>query len=251
MLTAYLINLDRSPERLVHMEREFARIRAPFERVRAVDGVALGEAALAEFARTRTGVYPGRWLPGEVGCFLSHFAVWERIAAGEEEYAAIFEDDVHLAADLRPLLASPEWIPADADLVRLEANRKLQLRVGRRIAVATARRLHRVASWTWGSAGYVIGRDAAGRLVATAPEFHCWVDAFLFHPGRSPVASSLSRYQVDPAVCVQDQLLAGEPSGLTSVIGVDGRKPKVIKLTPSIRLKRLLPWKKRPVVFEP
>ena len=35
-------------------------------------------------------------------------------------FAAVFEDDVHLAADIARLFSSVDWIPGDADIVRLE-----------------------------------------------------------------------------------------------------------------------------------
>ena len=184
-MKAFVINLDRSPDRLEHMRREFERIGASFIRSPGVDGALLSQAEREEFAEARSGPAAG-WLPGEIGIFLSHLAIWKRIASGVEQAAAVFEDDVHLAKDLRALLGTQSWIPDDADVVRLEANRKMRLREGRSIDVARGRRLYRAASGTWGAAGYVITRKAAARLLKTPPEIYCPIDVFLFNRVARP-----------------------------------------------------------------
>ena len=83
------------------------------------------------FASHGSHAQPEGWLPGEVGCFLSHFEIWRRIASGNEPWAAVFEDDLRVSTDLGRLLRSHDWIPSDADIVRLEANRSMRLSDGR------------------------------------------------------------------------------------------------------------------------
>jgi glycosyl transferase family 25 len=216
-LKTYVINLDRATERLAHMRAVFEAIGVTFERIPAVDGAALGEAALDDFRRARMRNADG-WLPGEVGCFLSHFEAWRRIASGPDARAAVFEDDVHVADDLGPLLVSDDWIPPDADIVRLEANRAMRLAGGRTIGVAPGRKVHRALSGSSGSAGYVISRAAAMSVVASPAETHASVDNFLFKPKVSEVARKLQRYQVVPAVCVQDELSRQSEAQFTSQI---------------------------------
>lgn len=247
-MRAFLINLDRSGARLAHMEGEFSRVGVAFTRFAGVDGGQLTPDEIDHFVRLRPA--PGRWLPGEIGCFLSHFAVWKTIAAGREDAVAVFEDDIHLAADLKALLAAPVWIPAEADIVRLEANRPMVLRSGRRIPAAPKRRVYRAASGSWGSAGYIITRAAAQMLVETDHQTHHCVDVFLFKPGRSRIAEQLRCHQVAPAVCVQDSVYSLGTSGLDSVIGVERRTP-IRPRTDRLSLRSLLPWKKKSVVFRP
>lgn len=250
-IKAYLINLDRAGDRLAHMRGEFERIGLAFNRVSAVDGSLLDADVLDDFARNRIGVYPRRWKVGEIGCFLSHFDVWRQIASGGDEFAAVLEDDVHLAADLKNLLDTDQWIPADADLVRLEANQEMRLVERRRIDTVPGRSVFRAASHTWGSAGYIVSRRAAGRLTRTDPEFHCWLDVFLFHPEYSPIAAALRTYQVVPAVCVQDQVKDDSPTALSSSIRADGRTPPGGSATLLNHVLGMLPWNKRPVTFRP
>ncbi len=107
-MKAFVINLDRSPDRLEHMQREFERIGVSFIRSPGVDGTLLSQSEREEFAEARSGPAAG-WLPGEIGIFLSHFAIWKQVAFGVERAAAVFEDDVHLAKDLRALLDTESW----------------------------------------------------------------------------------------------------------------------------------------------
>lgn len=216
-LKAYVINLDRSEDRLAHMRAELGRVGVDFERIAAIDGAEMDADALAAFQQARP-AKPGGWLPGEVGCFLSHFEAWRRVAEAEEPWAVVLEDDLRVSPDLPRLLASPDWIPADADAVRLEANRTMRLRRPRPIAVAPGRRLFTAVSGTTGSGAYILSRSAARRLIQAPAEMQSSVDEFLFKPKMSAVARALRRYQVVPAVCVQVGLVEGREGALKSLI---------------------------------
>ena len=127
MLPAFVINLDRSLDRLEAMRAEFGRVGVPFTRFPGVDTLGMPAAELEAFFNQRPGFEPHRRLPGDAGNFLSHLRIWETVAAGSEPVVAVFEDDVHLAADLPLLLGSADWLPPDADVVRFEANSRMVL----------------------------------------------------------------------------------------------------------------------------
>ncbi len=200
------------------------------------------------FSRIARVAKPGGWLPGEIGCFLSHFEAWRRIAAQGEAWAAVFEDDIHVSPDLGTLLASDTWIPADADIVRLEANRSMRLSRAQPIAHSD-RKVYRALSGSPGSAGYIVAKNAATWLIETPPEEHASVDVFLFKPKKSRVARRLRRYQVVPAVCIQDEMLGPDQAQLRSQIksritrgrGYRERSNPILKLWPIMR--RAVPFR--------
>jgi glycosyl transferase family 25 len=66
--------------------------------------------------------WPAPLSPVEIGCFLSHRRCLERIATGEDEFAVIFEDDVRLSQGAARLLSTSDWIPDDADIVKIESH---------------------------------------------------------------------------------------------------------------------------------
>ncbi|WP_206514723.1 glycosyltransferase family 25 protein, partial [Xanthomonas euvesicatoria] len=53
MLKSYLINMQRSGDRLQAMATRFQALGLPFERIAAVDGATLTPAQIADFARAR------------------------------------------------------------------------------------------------------------------------------------------------------------------------------------------------------
>lgn len=128
MIKSYLINMQRSSDRLQAMSARFDALGLPFERIAAVDGATLTDEQIADFVRERplegsgdafsTG--PRKWTASNIGCFLSHQAAWRIATDSADAYTAIFEDDMHLSDTLPALLASTDWLPGGNSIVRLE-----------------------------------------------------------------------------------------------------------------------------------
>jgi len=93
----YLINLDRSQERLTTMHARLAALGIAYERVSGVDGALLDEATFGEYTRENRYYKPVR--RNEVGCYLSHNKTLQRFLESGLEYALILEDDALLDAD--------------------------------------------------------------------------------------------------------------------------------------------------------
>src|ERR1700744_466352 len=93
----YVINLERSPDRLRHMRTQAARVALAFERLDGVDGETLSAAELDGY---RAAHAPRPLTPGEVGCWLSHQRFWRALAAGDSPWGLVLEDDVALSAEL-------------------------------------------------------------------------------------------------------------------------------------------------------
>ena len=200
----YLINLDRSPDRLNQMESRFSEIGVTFERVKAFDGKNL---RAEEINAVRLFV-PG-WLPlsaGEVGCYLSHRKCWQLISNREDPYGCIFEDDVLLAPQLGEFLSDAEWVPKNADVVKLETSGiKVWLDAGR-INLNEGFQLSRLRSVHYRAGGYILSREAAKNLVSQTRRFSVPVDLDLFDPAFG-IADKMVIYQFLPAVCAQTKQL--------------------------------------------
>ena len=201
-MKCYVINLDRSPLRLAGMTDLFGAAGIPFERFAAVDGDRL-PAERIEGLTFRRPDYRAL-TPSEVGCFLSHRGCWERIAAGSDDFAAIFEDDIDFSRNGTACLKNAAWIPADADLVKLEAYDQ-KVCVGRRaLRMPGNYSLTRLWSKHWGSAGYIVSRSFAARLANNTRQFSVTVDDALFNPRYAAVSEAVV-YQIMPALCIQRQ----------------------------------------------
>jgi GR25 family glycosyltransferase involved in LPS biosynthesis len=105
---AYCINLRRRPDRWRRMRDRFRRRGMNVERFLATDGAGIDLDTLSpslvvqEYDTTRNArwdrsVAPGhraRLSVGEVGCILSHLAVWDDFVERDVPWAVVVEDDV-------------------------------------------------------------------------------------------------------------------------------------------------------------
>ena len=162
-LAAWCINLDRATTRWGQMQPRLAALGLPVERFAAIDGRAdpgLVAAALEAAAFRANMGRPA--LPAEIGCYLSHLAVWERFLASGRPVALVLEDDVVFHDDFLPALdaalaASDQW-----DMLKLNRIRaKLPVMQGR----AGPYRLNAYLGPATGFGGYLITRDLAARLL--------------------------------------------------------------------------------------
>ncbi len=199
-MKCFVINLDRSPLRLAGMTDLFGAAGIPFERFAAVDGDRLPAEQIEGVTFTRPDYRA--LTPSEVGCFLSHRGCWERIAAGSDNFAAIFEDDVDFSRNGTACLGDAVWVPTDADLVKLEAYDQ-KVCVGRKAFPTPVNySVTRLWSTHWGTAGYIVSRAFAARLVRNARQFSVTVDDAVFNPRYATVSGAVV-YQIMPALCIQ------------------------------------------------
>jgi glycosyl transferase family 25 len=199
----FLINLDRSADRLAHMRAQFEGSGLSFERVAGVDGGVMSAESARVFSQRTLRGGAKAWLSGQIGCFLSHQKAWNRIVLGHGEWSAIFEDDNILSADLPAFVTDEQWIPADADIVRLETTGN-GVRLGA-AAPCRGRSLRRVQSPSWGAGGYLLRREVALWLLHAPERYYLPVDRMLFDTASSGLARALRVYQLSPALCVQDK----------------------------------------------
>jgi glycosyl transferase family 25 len=196
-----VINLDRSPKRLQRMAWLLSGLDLAFDRVSAVDGRKMDEDDQSRWVPGPGHYY--RLRAGEIGCFLSHRKCWEIAARGEaDEYTTVLEDDILLGKDANVLLSNADWIPADADIVKLETNLHRTYIDRSRTEAAAGRKVTRLRGRHTGTAGYAISSQAAAKLLSMSETFSNPVDHFLFNP-VSRSFHQITIYQLTPAVCVQ------------------------------------------------
>lgn len=162
-------------------------------------------------------VPPGGLSKGEVACFLSHRKCWQQIVEGIDEYSAIFEDDVIFSDKSAQYLQETDWIPEDADIVKLEVmTRKLIVdkvpakKIDERVVT-------RFYTTNVGAAAYILSRNAAEKLLKMTERFYLPVDHVLF--GHFfPYFEKLVCYQVIPALCIQEKELNGNQNIFKSTL---------------------------------
>ena len=93
----FVINLERSKDRMRFMKQQLDAQGIPFEQISAVDGRLLTDDEIQQ--ATEKPSFPRFYASlstGEIGCYLSHRLAWQRIIDKELDWALILEDDVEL-----------------------------------------------------------------------------------------------------------------------------------------------------------
>jgi glycosyl transferase family 25 len=159
-VVAFVINLDRSPERLALMGSQLEALNMPFTRVPAID--ARLASAEGKFDPRLYRRRHGREVRlAEVGCYLSHLAAMQAFLATEARYALILEDDATLLPALPDVLAQATTggTASTWDVLKLESRRK-----GLKLALHQLTSSHAISVNLFrstGSAAYVLSRHAA------------------------------------------------------------------------------------------
>jgi GR25 family glycosyltransferase involved in LPS biosynthesis len=111
----YVINMDRSYERLANMERQIPVLGKSFQRINAIDGKRLSQEDIQNAVNKTYGMFCP---PNIIGCFLSHRKAWQQMLDNNDKYALILEDDCELIPNFQEQLkyalddifaADPNW----------------------------------------------------------------------------------------------------------------------------------------------
>ncbi len=195
-MKVYLINLDKDADRLAVQRMQFGALDVGFERVAALE-----TAEVSGFRWWCAVLRPV--VKGESGCAASHCECYRRLAASGEECAAVFEDDAVLSGPAVPAVENAAAFCRDNPraVVLLGDHRESKdgricsgksLPAGRFVGIVPA-------EWDHCSEGYVIGREAAAKLLEMQSPVRVPADwwGYFRHKGW------IDLYRVDPPVCGQ------------------------------------------------
>ncbi len=201
------------------MRKRLDALGLRYEIVDAVDGFALD---MREYAgRLRADKWRklrGRELsPGEIGCYLSHYQLWERIAAEEKECAVVLEDDAIPRADFAAVIAKLPLLPWEWDVVLLSARKRYAADCVLCEIGETGRRLVRYRRRVGTTRAYIITAKGARKLCDYCYEIRAPVDWSYAEWWRNGVAF----YGADPAAAshAQTPSTIGKPRRLPRTLG--------------------------------
>jgi glycosyl transferase family 25 len=165
----FVINMDENQDRMSRVTAELAALDIPFTRFSAVNGRAIPEDELARIydaeANARRARHP--MIAAEIGCYLSHIAVWEQIAQGDHPGGIVLEDDFTASDALPAVLDALADDTGDWEIAKLFSLKKDQRILERRPLVDGSDIVipYKVPTTTL---GYAIRKEAAARLAAIA-----------------------------------------------------------------------------------
>ena len=176
----YLINLDRSTDRLLSVERYFKAVGLTFERIVAIDASTENLSGFSIdkeiFERTH-----GRAniRPGEIGCYFSHLKALRSFINSGKEFGLILEDDIKPEPNLLPVLDTLFCWPEDWDIVSLfHFHRGAPIVVRKGSECSLAVHLAHISS----SAAYLVNKKAAMSLLTHLETMRTCVDHSLYNP---------------------------------------------------------------------
>ena len=188
ILPVFVINLDRRPDRWAAISGNLGALGIVPQRIRATD------------ADRVMGAIPDDLSFSQAACRESHFAALDAFLQTGAPAALILEDDAELAPPVCGLLASADWWPAAAHVVKLGGCGEPAL-LGRPVGrTPCGGEIRPIAQASAVACAYMIDREGAGIATGEAPRVGMTVDSFLFHMVGSPAARRLKPAHVVPAL---------------------------------------------------
>ena len=204
-----VISLSSAQARRKHIADTFGARGIPF---RFFDALMPSE----ELNRAMEELVPGlakQHLLSEVekACFMSHVVLWKQALNEGLPYVAVFEDDVLLGENAEKFLAEDAWLEerfavGTSFIVRLETMFMPVKTEAGGIAAYQDRVFDLLCSEHWGTAGYIVSREAMKffleRFACLPSEEVKPVDCMMFSDFFD--REGLPVYQLNPALCAQE-----------------------------------------------
>ena len=215
----FVISLARDAGRRARMISRLEELGAEYEIVDAVDGNDLDLSALGE--RLQLGemqrVLKRHLTAGEIGCYLSHYGILERVVADKIPAAAVLEDDAVLDSDFAEVVFAAAAIPYEWDMISLHRaeNRDIKETL---CEIDSAHAVARLRNRIWCLTGYMVSLSGAEKLSAKYWRISDTVDAAFSEYWES----GIKLYSVSPCVVRPE----GSPSNIP---GRTARKKKLVR----------------------
>ncbi|XP_071878104.1 glycosyltransferase 25 family member [Bombus fervidus] len=170
----YMINLLRRPERRERMHKLFKELGIRVETHDAVDGRALNQSVLEklgiEIMIGYTDPYHNRPMTmGEIGCFLSHYNIWNKVIENGFKSIIVLEDDVRFEPFFRQkvnyILRELKDLQFEWDLVYL--GRKRLAENAESWIDGSKYLVH--AGYSYWTLGYILSTSGAKKLIEAMP----------------------------------------------------------------------------------
>src|SRR5271165_629224 len=170
----FVINLDRSPDRLAAIAERLSELSLAFERVPAIAGATLSERDARAAVSKRFWRHPPS--RGEIGCYLSHIKALRAVLASGAEQAIILEDDAAFTDEFRQVCSGGINPGVPFDILKLEGANCNAPAIKPKGA---AENVFYVVN-SHGSAAYLITREGTKKVLERLPRLRYRYDDDLF-----------------------------------------------------------------------
>jgi glycosyl transferase family 25 len=190
-----VINLDRALDRKQSVETQFRQFGLEWTFVSAVDGQNHDLSAFERFLDVNPLLFRPL-VPGEIGCFASHYRLWQECVATQRPLL-IIEDDCILKDGIKDVIAGLPGLLGSHPYIRLAGHAPRRHSLLRKLP--DGRSLVRLCKGPLGTVAYAIAPEAAERLIRHANVWSRpvdnYIDTFWVH-GVRPIA--IQPYPIRP-----------------------------------------------------
>jgi glycosyl transferase family 25 len=201
MLPIWVLSLEESVDRRIEVSRHLRAIDLPFQLFPAVDGCRLGPAELRSiYSEEDAHRALGRPMtPGEIGCSLSHLAIYQRMISADLDGLVVLEDDARAKAGLRFVLERMEQWPHDWEVMYLYhlGNDANHISLRRQAPLGPRHRIVRFSDRPLCTVAYAIRASAARKLLRAGFPVSVPADELL---NGYAIPVDLRRYGIHPVV---------------------------------------------------
>jgi glycosyl transferase family 25 len=174
-----ILNLERSPERLMLMDEQLGGLDLEYETLPAVDGLE----QLPEWVINRYDVGYGRRVgrplaPTEVACYATHFLAWRKCVS-ENRPLIVLEDDAILGHRFKIFCEYSVDLPEKYSCVRLHAPFRRKYSAVTDFQMTDGLRIIRYNKGPIGAVGYYLAPAAAEKFLDASQRWTRAVDDFM------------------------------------------------------------------------
>lgn len=218
----FVISLEHNNEtRRKHIKEQFTKRELDFEFFNAITPNQIEELS----RKFNIKIHNHSLTKGELACFFSHISLWQDLIKHNLDYISIFEDDIYLSVNAKDILDNNELKNIHFDILKLEkALEYISISKTGQSKIGNESKVVKIKSEHLGSAGYIITRKGAAKLLSNLQEHGILfpVDILIFNKLLSDENYTIA--QVTPAVCIQDFIL--NPSTNTFPSSLESERAK-------------------------
>jgi glycosyl transferase family 25 len=172
----YIVNLDRSPERLMYVQRQFSEHNIEFNRMPAVDGAKLPKSELDNYKNESkySLSHYAALSNGEIGCSLSQKQSWGIAAKSCHRATVVLEDDVKISDKFSGVIQSL-YENMDENII-IDLKGKKGFFELERIHLPNGISLIHYSTPPLGTQGAIFGKNAASNLLDKVKGFKAPID---------------------------------------------------------------------------
>ena len=182
MPPVFVINLDKSTERMAKISERLNQLGISYERIPGVYGADLSQQELeVNYDPKLNAKKYRRELPcGEIGCYMSHIKAWRMIVDRGLSCAIILEDDITIEEELKTIAKRLAGATDKFDIVKFFCSKKKPKIVSSN-AIGPDHRLCRFKKVLSGNQGQLITYNGAVKLLSAYERFGRPVDVDIQH----------------------------------------------------------------------